>query len=80
MDQDSDSNTSFIGLTEAGMQRKLDEIETKITGGYKVLTDDPGDKTFKPKRDQPDFNQAHIVKVKDLESREQLLASKEKQF
>jgi len=47
---------SFIGLNEASMQRKLDEIETKITGGFKVLTDDPGDKTYKAKRDQPDFN------------------------
>ena len=51
----------------------MDEIEHKITGGFKVLLDDPGDAQFHPK-DNQDFNQAHIVKVKDLESREQVLA------
>ena len=41
------------------------------------MLDDPGDLGFHPKS-MKDFNQAHIVKVKDLETREKILAGKEK--
>lgn len=74
------NNASFVNLTETGMQKKLDEIETRITGGYKVLLDDPGDLSFKNSKTSKDFNQAHIVKVKDLETQQKLLVGREKQI
>lgn len=69
-----------MGITESAMQRKLDEIEQKITGGFKVLLDDPGDAKFKANKGDLEFQQAHIVKVKDLETREKILAGKERQL
>ena len=36
-------------FSEKGMQRRLDEIEVSVTGGIKVLLNDPGDEHFKPK-------------------------------
>lgn len=80
LDSSAESN-SFVGVSESAMQRKLDEIEAKITGGFKVLLEDPGDSKFKsaPKAEL-EFQQAHIVKVKDLETREKILAGKERQL
>ena len=43
----SDESSTLMGITESAMQGKLDEIEQKITGGFKVLLDDPGDAQFK---------------------------------
>jgi hypothetical protein len=68
-----------MGVSESAMQRKLDDIEKRITGGFKVLLEDPGDSKFRAASTQ-DFQQAHIVRVKDLETREKILAGKERQL
>ena len=49
-DQNESFNHSFL-YSENGVKRRLDEIEISVTGGFKLLLNDPGDEHFKQKNE-----------------------------